>query len=307
MTTNIHEPTPEFTRFLEWQVTSAVRRRQRFAEPARSGFVTYLGAAAVIAVSMLIGAGGVAAAGRIQVNQQKQLLLAQQQGDVQLAEMQIAVLQKTVDDAKRRAAVGVTGQETVTAAEEDLQTASLKLARVRLNVEEVAQSGQPVQDDVTSPLVAGRDFVTARLQLDQRSAQVVAEAADKRLKAARLRHEVGLLGDIELLQAQADLGRAAGEALTVQEKIALRARFLAGGMTPAEATRQRHLIAARNPLSVVQSEVNVAAKRYALLQTQVKVGAAAEVDVLKAQLDLLTKQQDLAQLQARIRALQDER
>ncbi len=304
MTTNIHEPTLEFARFLEWQVTSAVRRRQRFVEPPRSGLVKYLGAAAVIVASMLIGAGGVA--GRIQVNQQKQLLLAQQQGDVQLAEMQVSLLQKAVDDAKRRAAVGVTGQETVNAAEEELQAASLKLARVRSNVDEVARSGQPVQDDITSPLVAGRDYVTERLQLDHQIAALAAASADKRLKAAKLRHEVGLLGDTELLQAEVEVSRAVGEARTATEKMDLRARFLAGGMTAAEATRQRLLIAARNQLSVAQSEVNVAAKRYALLQTQVKVGAADEVDMLKAQLDLLTKQQDLAQLLARVQALQKE-
>ena len=33
--TNPHEPTPEFARFLEWQVTTAVRRQTRFAEPPR--------------------------------------------------------------------------------------------------------------------------------------------------------------------------------------------------------------------------------------------------------------------------------
>ena len=76
MNNSIHEPTPEFTRFLEWQVTSAVRRQTRFAEPPRRASVKYLGIAALVVVSILVGAGGVTAAGRIQANEQTRTLLA---------------------------------------------------------------------------------------------------------------------------------------------------------------------------------------------------------------------------------------
>ena len=38
MIDNIHEPTPEFERFLEWQVMTALRRQHRFSGPDRTGY-----------------------------------------------------------------------------------------------------------------------------------------------------------------------------------------------------------------------------------------------------------------------------
>lgn len=301
---SIHQPTPEFERYLEWQVTSALRRQDRFARPARAGHRRYLGAVAVVVASMLAGAAGVTASNRIQENQQKQLLVVQQQSDLRLAQMQVAIAEQAAKDAKHRADIGVVSRGEAAAAERALETAAMNLQRVRLNLEEVERSGQPVQDDITSPVVGGRDFVAARLDLDQKAAALAAEAAQQRLRKAKNRSDVGLGTQVEVLDAQADVVRAAGEMETVHQKIALRQQFLAGKITAKEATRQRLLLAARTELRTAQIAMEVASKRYAWVQAQHGIGAATKVEVLKAQLEMLSRKNDLDVLRARIATLQ---
>lgn len=304
MTIDVHEPTPEFTRYLEWQVTSALRRHDRFAEPVRAGYARYMAAAAVIVISILIGAGGVAAAGKIQDNQQKQRLVAQQQLEVNLAQMQLELARKALDDAKRRVDTGVAAPADGVAAERDLRAAQLNLERARLNVDEVSQSSRPVQDEVTSPLVNGRDFVAERLRLEATEAALAAELRQRQAQQAKTRHDVGLATELELLESQAALGRAADEMRAIQERMALRAKFLAGDISVENAIRQRQLLAARAELRAAESALAIAMKRLALVKDRTAVGLAGEMDLLKAQLEMLSRQQDVEALKARIQALE---
>ncbi len=304
MMASIHEPTPEFERYLEWQVTTALRRQDRFARPARTGYGKYLGAAAVVLVSMMIGAAGVAAAGRLQENQQKQLLVQQQHSELQLAQMRVAIAEKAAKDAKDRAAAGITDKNEAAAAERELQKAVLAMQRVQLNMEEVQQSGQPVQDEVTSPLVDGTDFVAQRLHLEQQGAAMEAAAAQEHLRDVKQRNEVGLATDLDLLDAQTDVVRAVGEMQTIQQKESLRQQFVAGRLTAKQANDQRMLIAAHNQLQAAESALQAAQKRYTLVEKQYKVGVVTEVDFLKAQLDMLSKKQDVDTLRARIASLE---
>lgn len=304
MTTNIHEPTPEFARYLEWQVVTEVRRQNRFSEPAKPAYGKYLGVAAMMVVSMLIGAGGVTAAGRIQVNQQRQRLLDQQQGELQLAEMQLQIARKAADEAARRAAIGIVGQGDASLADRDLQVAQFMLQRAKLNLEEVSVSAKPVQDDLTAPAIGGRDFVAERLRLEQQAAAVgVNKVQDRLLRAKRL-VDVGVADKSQLVEAEADLAQAVSEIRTAQDKIALRQKFLAGSITVAEVTRQRQLLTARNQLVALQSALNVATKRYERVQSLVQKGLATDVESLKAQLEMLSKRQDVTALEARIRELE---
>jgi outer membrane protein TolC len=221
--------------------------------------------------------------------------------------MQAALAEKAAQNIKRRADVGTAGPEEVAAAQRELDEMALKVKRVQLNLEEVQRSGRAVQDDVTSPLVGGRDFVLERLTLEQKSAAAGVSAGDRRLREAQKRYDVGLTTPIELLDAQAALLRATGEMKSVGEKIALRQEFLAGRITAQEATRKRLLIAARAEMESAVSDLDVLSKRYALLQKQQNVGVTSDVDVLRAQLEMLSRKQDVERLRARIAALEQRR
>jgi hypothetical protein len=306
MTTPMHEPTPEFAQYLEWQVAAAVRRQERFAEPIRttSAYAKYLAAAAMIVVAMMVGAGGVAAAGRIQDNQQKQLLLAEQNMHMQMAGLQLQLAQTALDDAKRRVSVGAAEPNLVASAERDVRLAQIRLDRASLETAEVQLSVRPVRDEITSPLVKGRDFVTERLQLDLKSSGISLSAAEALRKNAQTRFAVGLIGDVELAEADVTLLRAQSEVQLIQDQLALRSRFIAGGLTPLQTMRQQALLAARSELKLAESSLALAMKRADLVKKRAAVGTADERDSLAAQLDVLSKRADIEALRARIRNLE---
>lgn len=305
MTTPMHEPTPEFAQYLEWQVATTVRRHDRFAEPVRSdGYAKYLAAAAVIVVAMMIGAGGVAAAGRMQDNQQKQLLLTEQNTQIQLAQLQLSLAQKNLEDAQRRVNVGAAAPAIVTSAERDVRIAQIRLDRAKLDAVEVEMSSRPVHDEVTAPVVKGRDFVMERLALELKAAGIDLAAAELNNKNMHTRYEVGLLSSVELAEADVLMARARSNVSSLQDQIALRSRFLSGGMTAAQAVQQKALLVARAELKLAESSLDLAEKRTELLKQKWAIGTIDERDVLTAQLDILAKRADIAALQARVRQLE---
>jgi len=306
MTNQEHEPAPEFAQHLEWQVATAVRRQERFAEPVRStsAYAKYFAAAAVIVAAMMIGAGGVAAAGRIQDNQQKQLLLTEQNMQIQLARLQLKLAEQALENAKQRVNVGSAPLSIIASAERDVRIAEIRLARAGLDAGEVEVSVRPVRDEITSPLVKGRDFVMERLQLDLKAAVTSLDAAEHAKQDAQRRFEVGVSTSVELGEADLALARARAEVTSLQDQIGLRTRFLAGGLTAPQAMQQKTLLAARAELKLVESALELAVKRAELIKKRAAVGTADERDSLAAQLEVLSKRADIEALQAKIRNLE---
>jgi outer membrane protein TolC len=298
-----HEPSPEFERFLEWQVTTAVRRQGRFESPARAGLRRYMGVAALAVVSMLVGAAGVTASARMQENAQTSRLVTEQRGEMQLAELQVELARKALDDAKTRVAVGASPLTAVTDAQTALTNAMARLERTRLDIAEVQQSGKPVQDDITSPTVRGSDYVAERLQLELTSAAAMANVEQQRLAEARKRHDVGLTSEMEVLEAQTDLQRALLEVTEMQARLELRRKFVAGDLSAESATQERLRLTTESQLRVAESGLNLAARRLALVQKRADVGAAGEAELLRAKLEVVSKQNDVANLKARLDAL----
>src|SRR5262249_11280732 len=221
-----------------------------------------------------------------------------------LAELQVAVAQKSLEETKKRADIGVAPPDDLAAAERTLRTATLELQRVKLSLEEVQLSGRAAQDDVTSPLVKTRDFVLERLQLDQRVLAAAAAEAEKQLRTAKKRFDVGLAPELDLLEAQTALARQLNDMNAIKEKLELRQRFIAGDVSAEAATRQRLIIAAQYELRYAEVALDLAAKRRAQSERRKQIGVVGEVEVVKAQLDVLSRQQDITRLRDRLAALQ---
>jgi hypothetical protein len=301
--TSIHEPTPEFERFLRWQVTTAARRAERFMRPAvpiRSR--QYLRLAALVAASMLIGAFGMTATARLQENQHKQELLLQQQVDLRLAELKGQAARQALEDTQRRFAAGTAGRDVLDGAVMDERLALFDYERAKLKYAEVLSSGQPPREDIASPAVGGRDFVGERLQLDRQSALVRLQAAQQAYDAVTHRYAVGLAGEVALFQAQCDVENARSAAQSLDEQLGLRQRILSGAITAEQGSRERQLVMANHELRVAQSRLRLATRRLDLVR-QSATGIAGKTDLIRAQLDQLEAQQEIATLQARIAEL----
>lgn len=118
------------------------------------------------------------------------------------------------------------------------------------------------------------------------------------------RVEVGMMSRTELSELQLDAVRAESDLLSVQSELAVRQRFVAGGLPAAEATRQRQLGIARAQLHSAQAAVSTAAERYQRAKDMYARGLLSQVDLLKAQLAVLEAEKDLKALQAQVAALE---
>ena len=72
-----HQPRPEFLSHLEWQIQTALQRRDRFAEPVRNGNWTTLRIVLLVLGSVFMGAAGAVATEEVQESRLRDLLLAQ--------------------------------------------------------------------------------------------------------------------------------------------------------------------------------------------------------------------------------------
>jgi hypothetical protein len=302
--TDMHQPTPEFERFLEWQIQSSVRRRERFATPASPGARRYLATAAVALVALFVGAGGVAASAHVQANAEKQALLRSLDSELRIAELQLETARQAADDAKRKAAVGVIDQAEAAKALREVEVRRMALERLQLERTETELSGKTALDDVTAPRVNGRDFVTERLQLAERQTALAADAAKRDFEALRRRVEVGLAQVSDSRDAEARLAEVMARMRAVQDELQVRAQFLSGKLSEAAAARERHVALATAELRIAELRLSLAQQRYETAQRQVAVGMATEVDQLKAKIAVMEATSDIERLREKIRQLQ---
>ena len=91
-----HEPRPDFVANLEWQVRTALRRRDRFAEPTR-GNGGRLTRGSVGWVSARVGAGGVGVGDEVQQSRRQEILLQRVETELRLAELEVTATRSQLD------------------------------------------------------------------------------------------------------------------------------------------------------------------------------------------------------------------
>ena len=111
--TDIHEPTPEFVNRLEWQVRSTLSRRDRFSQPTRRPAQQIVKMAALILVSVFLGAAGVATADQVQESRNRTMLLQQIDLEMELAGVRLQYLRTRVAEIRQLHDTGQAHEEIV--------------------------------------------------------------------------------------------------------------------------------------------------------------------------------------------------
>lgn len=293
-----HEPDPEFVEHLEWQIQSSLRRRDRFALPVRSGALRAARTAALVMLSLLGGAGAVVAAERIQESRDRVLLLAQTGIEVEMAELQLEFVNKALTRVRRLVALSAVGPGTVLEAEAEVVRAEVKVSVLLVDLEEIAHTGNLPRNELSAPLVRGRDFVTLRLQAWLPELERQVEITRKALERGRQLVEKGFVSARELSQNERALADAEGELDILRRRIMIRGSFLRGDFSAEhvqlmdlEATTARRLQMAEEELAPLRAELEHAAR---LEQAGV---AANESPRVELELELLTGRIDLLRLE----------
>ncbi len=282
-----HEPDPRFLEHLEWQLESDRRRRASFGEPTDNlrkrrniKMIT------IVLCSVLTGVMATATTNHLQDVAQGRLYLAQAEVQLQLADSRLELARKNLEFLKQRIAVGVIKKEEGDRAEADLVRQEIDKQRLELDFEETLASHRQPRNELSAPLVNGRDFVTERLSLSLKSWKNT--MAESRGEAERIRRlvEAGLVQAEESRfahDAEAQFQRRVDD---LKKKIGFRTAFLRGEI-PAEKVDLMALVTeAEYKVNRYEILAARAGEEYAFTEKRHQAGVVTTVELDQARFNL---------------------
>ena len=215
--TDMHAPSPEFTRFLEWQTVTTLRRSERFhaisadragtesdigtesesdtdtesgvtpnaGMGARPSLARIVRIAAIVLFSMSAGAVGVVAAERVRDSKVVERLLAAQSIRITLDEQRLAGAGAALERARALFESARVPISSLMPLREDQLLVEERLALLRVDSEEIRITGREPVRSLDAPVVAARDFEGERLNLSLAARQQLHDLATERFEVAK--------------------------------------------------------------------------------------------------------------------------
>lgn len=221
-----------------------------------------------------------------------------------LAALRLELARAGLADVSAKVKVGLLHASALAPAEAEVRSMEAQAMRSRLNVEEIRTTARPPRDELNAPLVGARDYVIERLQLDLMIAQQRLTAAEEARTETARRARVGAGTDLERLDADVAVARATGALATLAERRKLRREFVERGTPGDQLTRRLHQTQLRHDAFIAQQALGAARQRLELIRAQRAVGAATELDQLRAEVELREREAELAHLARQLRTLE---
>ncbi len=304
MNTN-QDADPDFVKALEWQLRSSLRRSAAAADPPHRFRLTLSKAVASVALvvgSMLLGAAGTYAVTHEDDSASRGLLVAKNQAHLEIAEMLLAHHAQALEESRPMAEKGYVAEGEVSRLELRVISSESEMQLRRLDLEEVSITGREPNNALSAPLVEGRDFVTERLKVKERPIErrLVMEA--KELDRLRELAEAAYVPGYEVETAEAHLQQMAIGFEQFRRRQSLRARFLAGELTPKEVELHALQEQARTARDTAARELPVMAQQleHVRLRSAEGLVSRSEVSEMEIAMRALEAQIRLAELECQI-------
>ena len=304
--TDQHQPRPEFVSQLEWQIQTAIQRRDRFAEPVRGGNWTTMRIALIVLGSVFMGAAGAVATEGVQESRLRELLLAQIETHIGLAALDLEIAGSKLSEVRRQHQAGLIGEEVLLGAEVGYREAETRIQALHLDQEEIRSTGQEPKNELSAPLVGGRDLVAERIRLRLLVAQEHASLASHQLARIQDLAGVGAVHADQLADATFALEEAQHHVVALQTRLVLRQRFLDTELSPGEVEREYRLSEVSGQLRLQTLHYERARTRVDRLRELVEAGAVPESQLRLAQLQLQQRELEIELVQQRLQQLMAE-
>jgi hypothetical protein len=299
MNDTTHTPTADFRDRLERTLLHTYRLEQEINHRARAKRTGWARLAAVIVVSVAIGATAGIASGQIRDAARRDSLLDAAKADATLAGVRLNLARERLADTKRRFDVGASDATTLANADAELREMEAQVMRTRYNIEEITATAQAPRDDLNSPLIDGRDFVKDRIMLDLMAAQRRLTAAEGAASEAERRERAGAASDLATLEARVEVERGRAAMTVLAQRLALRKEFVERA-TPIEQLSARLAnTELQQDIAVAQQELALARQRAAQAERQRAAGIVTEFYLVQAKLKALEREAELQQLMVR--------
>jgi outer membrane protein TolC len=293
-----HQPSEEFVHGLEQTIRREVERRNEAAGTIRwmpqPRLRLALGAVALVIVSMAAGGAVVAAAYEAQENQRRDLLSSNYEQRIELAELRVTTARDILRDLERRRTIGLATEESILEAQAKVVVAEADLTARQLDLAEVRQTGREPLNEISAPLVSGRDFVSERWQVELRvpEAQLALEKA--RLQGLRRRVDVGVANPDELRTLETNVMSLEAAIHGLRRKLDARQEFVRGRIDRPRAELRLLEIEAEQRRSVILPQLELARQNLQRIARLVQVGLAANIELREAELRLKEMETELA-------------
>ncbi|HEY4218939.1 MAG TPA: hypothetical protein VGM67_17480 [Gemmatimonadaceae bacterium] len=283
---NSYRPTDEFRENLEWEVLRRHRRnvRERTQRSVRS--VRFAKAAVIVIVSGSIGATAGFASAQSRQNSARDSLLTAERANAMLATTRYEISKAEADDVSLKVRVGAADQSALDDAVAELRDMEARRKATGLNIQEITASGQAPRDDLGAPLVAGHDYVKERIALQLSALQAKLSAAEQDQALAERRFRLTGQDEGSLTNAQLTVIRAQGQLSVLAERMNLRNEFLQHGTPAPQLDLRLTSVQLHADILATQAELSAAKARLQIVQKRQAVGAAGDVDLLKAELEV---------------------
>jgi hypothetical protein len=299
-----HQPNPEFVNQLEWQIRSSLRRRDRFSSPVASKRRDKMKLVAMILISAFFGAGAAVATEEVQESRAQEILLTRLQGQYRIAEIQLQIAQTHLQEVQERVGQGLMQEEVLLGAELMVREGEHHLNLLALNEEEVRASGQAPQDEISAPLIGGKDFVSERLELESSIQRLHLSIYQSSLVRIEDRIESGLVPEEEMAQARRGMEEFQLQLDGIQKRLDLRARYLRGEITAQEAETEQELKNVRIQLQSSELAHRLLGEHYQSIAQMVEAGLQTESTLTQLRFELLKVEMEIETLRRTIELLE---
>ena len=294
----LHEPSQDFVERLERQVGYEARRRNRLADvPQRPWWLSLKAVAALMAVSMGIGGAAVAAAYEVQASGRREIISRPYVQRLDLARRKLEVVTSELAAAQTRFSVGMGTLNQVLESGLAVADARAQIEIIELQLAEVEITGEDHRNELSSPLVAGRDFVTERLLAGVKVPEQALAHAKQIAEDVQRKVEIGTVSQIDLEIVRARMVELTTSIATFQRKVDIRRQFLAGKMDKVETELRVLEAEAEQQVNTLQPRLKLAQQETSQVAARMEVGAANQEAVALARLRVLTLELELSKAQ----------
>ncbi len=229
-----HEPDQHFLDKLEWQLRGELRRQNRSGTQDRVS-IRILKIAALMLVSVGLGAGAMEASQQLQEGWRSELLEVRHAVQLEIARHRVEMQRETLEEVREEVEQGLRNREDLLQEEQQIAQAQSLVDLMELRLEEIRESGREPLGELSSPLVGDRDFVSERIQIRMRVAQVNYNTLQTRVEVDRSRVDAGVYDDIDLQGWNLAAREAELELDGLAKKLETRQAYIRGEITAVVA------------------------------------------------------------------------
>jgi hypothetical protein len=286
------EPDSRFVDKLEWQLASEFRRMSRLKPaPGKVAVPRYVVALSLAAGVLLMGVAATKAADLIKESWRKRIEVVRLETEVKIKKAFLELKKERAAQAGNKFSLGLISEDEGLVAKLGAERAAADLEKSAVDFEEVNASGQAPRDELYAPLVGGRDFVGERLGIERKVLQADLDLRRTRTeRSLRQRVELGLMPESALSWLTAALAGQEAAIKDIENRLALRQRFLTGTISAGEMEIQTRLSAAQKELHEAQSSIDTIGPRLEDLRAKAAAGLVTIDEVQGMELGLSAAQ-----------------